>query len=343
MPAVDEAEAPSPPGDNAPPTDFRPEPGMTSQTWNIARYTAMAGNSYNPHPESRIIDWIFRTTGSTDWHGEKITVLSASKTQIRAYHTPKKLRQVDGIVKRFTKSEADLLKLRVRLVRAADTRWRYLAHARMTALGGGPQGQQVWTMSVGDAAMLLSQMQLYRGFEILYDASIKAVNGQNLHVEKVEPVDYIAGAERDGAVGVGFQPAVQKLEEGVWLTISPLLTYDGDALDLAVDLRTNVVRRLIRTSILTRREIGPNDMTINVPEVSETRLNQPITNWPIGQTLVMSAGIVPGLLESKNGILRIPGTMPSDRELLVLLDAEIGGRFPEAPAGRTSRTNDEPD
>ena len=314
--------------ETAPPADVRAEAGHTSQTWNISRYTGIAYTPENPHPESKIIDWIFRRTGSADWHGEKVAILSASRNTIRAYHNPKMLKQVDQVVRRFTKAVADTLTIRVRIVRAADTRWRYLVHNRMTPIGSGPQGQQIWTLSNADAAQVESQMQLYRGYEPLVTKTLKLVNGQTLLVEKSEVVDFIAGAQRDGAAGLGFQPAVQQLKEGVTLRISPLLTYDGDALDLAIDLQTNIVRRLIKTTILTRREVGPNDMPINVPEVSETRLNQPITNWPLGQTLMISAGVTPGILEPKNGFFRVPGTMPSDRELLVILDAELANEAP---------------
>ncbi|MDB5353112.1 MAG: hypothetical protein JWN86_4359 [Planctomycetota bacterium] len=331
------AEPPAASGDDTTlPPDTRPEAGYTSQTWNISRYTTLAYTPENPHPEAKIIDWIFRRTGSADWHGEKVAILSASRNVIKAYHSPKMLKQVDQVVRRFTKAVADRLSIRVRFVRAADTRWRYLVHHRMTSLGTGPQGQQIWTLSTADAAQVQAQMQVYRGYEVLVDKTLKLVNGQTLLVEKSEQVGFIAGAERDGAAGLGFQPATQQLKEGVTLRLSPLLTYDGDALDLAIDLQTNIVRRLIKTSILTRREIGPNDMQINVPEVSETRLNQPITNWPLGQTLVISAGVTPGILEPKNGFFRVPGTMPSDRELLVILDAEVTS---EAP--RTTRRDDE--
>lgn len=340
--SLDDEAAADPPEDGPSdesvlPPDTRPEAGQTSQNWNIARYTAIAYSPENPHPEARIVDWVFRTTGSSDWHGEKVAILSASRGQIRAYHNPKMLKKVDTVVRRFTQAVADRLAIRVRFVRAADTRWRYLVHSRMTSLATGPQGQQIWTLSSADAAQVQQQMQVYRGFEVLLDKKLKLVNGQTLTVEKYEPVDFIAGAQRDGAAGLGYQPAVQQLKEGVTLRMSPLLTRDGDAVTLAIDLKTNIVRRLVKTSILTRREVGPNDMQINVPEVSETRLDQSITDWPLDQTLVISAGITPGILEPKNGFLNIPGTHPTDRELLVILDAET---VDEAPPPRSARRRD---
>ena len=325
------AEADDKPGeDTTLPTDVRPEPGYTSQTWNVSRYTAVAATATNPNPEAKIVEWIFRRTGSTDWHGPKAAVLSASRSQIRAYHSPKMLKKVDEVVTRFTKATSDILSFRVRFIRAADTRWRYLVHSRMTPQGSGPQGQQIWTLSPTDAANVLAQMAQYRGYEPLLDKTYKVVNGQTLSVEKSETVDFTAGLQRDGAAGFGFQPAAQQLKEGVTLRMSPLLLRDGDALELAIDLRTNIVRRLIKTKILARRDAGANDLDIDVPEVTQTRLDQSIASWPLGQTLLLSGGITPGIFEGKNGLLGLPGTKPTDRELLVFLDAETVGEAPRS-------------
>ena len=67
-----------------------------------------------------------------------------------------------------------------------------------------------------------------------------------------------------------------------------------------------------------------SEMSVNVPESTQTHLDQTIKNWPLGQTLVISAGIHPGFLDKKGGWfnLRIPGTYPTGTEVLVFLDAE---------------------
>jgi hypothetical protein len=65
-------------------------------------------------------------------------------------------------------------------------------------------------------------------------------------------------------------------------------------------------------------------MSVDVPESSQTRLDQTVKNWPLGQTLVISGGIHPGILDKKGGWfnLQIPGTYPTGTEVLVVLDAE---------------------
>jgi hypothetical protein len=74
--------------------------------------------------------------------------------------------------------------------------------------------------------------------------------------------------------------------------------------------------------------VGPSEMAVDVPESTQTRLDQTVKNWPLGQTLVISAGIHPGILDKKGGWfnLPIPGTYPTGTEVLVFLDAETVSR-----------------
>ena len=185
---------------------------------------------------------------------------------------------------------SDFLSIRVRFVAAVDTRWRYAVYSRLTPVGSGPQGQQIWTLKVEDAAFVLAQMQVYQGFRLLTDQKVEMVNGQTLTVKTSEPRGYTGGMQRESAVGLGYQPKAEQLEEGVTLRLSPLLTFDGDALDAAIDLTANTVKSLHRTRVIAPREIGPSEITLDVPEVTESRLNQTVKGWPLGQTLLISGG-----------------------------------------------------
>jgi hypothetical protein len=314
------------PADDDSPAGFPSESGQQWRQFDVSRYTALDHSQGSP--QSAIVEWVFRRTGTAPWHGDKIAVLSASKTRLRAYNNPKVLEQVGEVVERFTNAESDFLSVRVRFVAAADTRWRYAVYSRLTPVGSGPQGQQIWTLKVEDSAFVLAQMQVYQGFRLLTDQKLEMVNGQTLTVKTSEPRGYTGGMARESAAGLGFQPKAEQLEEGVTLRLSPLLTYDGDALDAAIDLTANTVKSFQRTRVIAPREIGPNEITIDVPEVTESRLNQTIKGWPLGQTLLISAGIQPGILQNKGGFmnLRIPGTVPTGTELLVFLDAEAAGR-----------------
>lgn len=309
------------------------EPGQQWRSFDISRYTGL--DHSQPNPQNAIVDWVFRRTGTGPWHGDRIAVLSASRTQLRAYHNSKVLEQTAEVIDRFTNATSDFLSVRVRFVAAVDTRWRYAVYSRLGLVGSGPQGQQIWTLKVDDAAFVLTQMQVYQGFRLLTDQKVEMVNGQTLTVRTSEARGFTGGMQRESAVGLGYQPKAEQLEEGVTLRLSPLLTFDGDTLDAAIDLTANTVKSLHRTRVIAPREIGPSEMTIDVPEVVESRLNQTVKGWPLGQTLLISAGIQPGILQSKAGFmnLRIPGTVPTGTELLVFLDAEAASR-PRRSASR---------
>jgi hypothetical protein len=321
-----------------PPANFRDESGHAWRTFDIARYVRTAYTESNPNPEAEIVKWIFRRTGSAIWHGEKIAVLSAGRAQLRAYHNPKVLKQVEEMVERFTDAQANVLSVRVRFVSAQDPRWRYAVFGRLNRVATGPHGQQVWSISREDASLVYTQLTVYPSFKLLANETVRLVNGQTLTVDTREEARYFSGTQRESAVGQGYQPSVQNLKEGVLLRLSPLLNFEGDLLDAAIDLEATTVRRLYRTKILTRRELGSNEVAIDVPEVTETRLNQVVDRWEVGQTLLISAGIAPGILQSKNGILRLPFTTPNDTELLVFIDVE-----PAREAPRAARSRDDVD
>ena len=327
-------EAPVEEAADDPPANFPAQAGHQWKSWDIGRYTALAQDTKR-EPQAALIEWIFRRTGSSEWHGDKIAVLVANRAKLRAYQTPKVLEQVDEVVERFVDAEADVLKVRVRFVAAEGPRWRYAVQSALTPMVRGPQGQQVWTVSNADSALMLAHMGVNQGGKPLTDETIKMVNGQTLTIETTEDRDYVAGLQRASAVGLGYQPGTEKLKEGVVLRLSPLLTYEGNAIDAAIDLRANVVRSIHHAKVIAPREIGPAEMTVDVPEVSETRLNQTIKGWPIGQTLVISAGILPGILQAKTGPLklRIPGTYPTETELLAFINAEVVDA-PPRPARR---------
>lgn len=309
-----------------PPPNFPAEAGQQWRTFDIAKYTGLPHKENNP--QNSLVDWIFRRTSTGPWHGEKIAVLSAGRSRLRAYHNAKILDQVAEVVDRFIDAHADFLKLTVRVVAANDSRWRFAVYNRLNLIGTGPQGQQIWHTKPENATMIFNQLQIAQGArELTHKMTFDMINGQTAKLVTTSPRPYTGGLQREGAGAQGSQPKAEELEEGVVLRISPLLSFEGDTLDAALELTTNNVRSFHQTRVLAPREAGPGEARIDVPEVSETRLNQTVKDWPVGQTLVISAGIQPGILMSKGGLfnMRIPGTVPGGTEILVFIDVALGG------------------
>jgi hypothetical protein len=326
-----------------PPAPFANEPGFQWKAYDIARYCRVDTKQTNP--QKALVDWIFKRTGTAAWHGEKVAVLSASRTQLRVYNSPEILKQVSDLVERFTNATDDILSIHVQFIAAVDTRWRYSVFSSLAPVGSGPQGQQIWTMRLSDAALVLSNMQMQQGFRKLADERYEMLNGQTLKFKRFDKRSFAGGMQRENAAGAGFQARPEILEEGITLKISPLLAFDGNAVEAMIDLTVNTVRSFHRTKVIAPREVGPSEMAIDVPEATESHLEQIVKNWPLGQTLLISAGIHPGVLDKKGGWfnLGIPGTYPTSTEVLIFLDIETVSRekpesVPEPKARPVSRS-----
>ena len=76
------------------------------------------------------------------------------------------------------------------------------------------------------------------------------------------------------------------------------MTFEGDAIDATIDLTVNTVGLSPHPGHRPPGD-GPGEMSIDVPEVTQTRLDQTVKNWPLGQTLLISAGIHPGVLRAR--------------------------------------------
>ena len=322
--------------DSVPPK-FTGEPDFEWKTFDIAPYTSLSPTATSP--QTAILDWIFRRTETGPWHGDKIAVLCANRNQIRAYNSKKIIDQVTETVNQFTDAQADVLTVRIRFLAAADSRWRYATYSRLTPVGTGPQGQQIWQTAEANIEGIIAQMTVWQGFKSLEDKKFEVLNGQTLRVESFLKKTYPGGVQREGAVGLGYQPKVENLTEGIVLRFSPLLSYEGDSLDAAIELSTNLIRKFHATKVLGPKEIGTGEVTLDVPEVSETRLNQAVKGWQLGQALIISAGIQPGLLLDKSGLwnMKLPGTVPTGTEALCVINVSIASGKNREPAATRER------
>ncbi len=279
-------------GDADLPAGFPKERGFQLKTWDISGYTRIS--SHQAPPEKAIIDWIFLRTGMPEWHGERAAALWANRSSLSAYNSPQVLKQVSDIVERFTNAVEDMLTVNVQLVAAVDPRWRYTVYSRLTYVGAGPQGQQIWTMDMKDAALILSQMQVQQGFRPLSHRGLEMINGQTVKYQTLEERKFVGGLQRDSTAGLSFQPRPVTLYEGIVLKFSPLLNFEGTAVDAKIDLSVNTLRSLHRTRVIAPREVGLAESSIDVPDATETRLEKTVTDWKLGQTLIISCGIHPG-------------------------------------------------
>lgn len=306
-------------------TTIPDEPGHEFRTFNLTPYTRLRHDV--TAPQAAVIDWILRRTRNSSWFGERVTSLSADKTELRVYHEPRIIRQVAEIVDRFTNAVENYLSIRVRFIVATNPNWRYAVFNRLNPIAAGPQGQQVWTLDKEEAIQILTQFQIDQGFQIVGGKQLEIVNGQSTLVETTLKRTYAAGIQPEtGGENAGQSPNpntgnVRTLTEGVSLKISPLLRFEGDDIELHMDLRASSIKSFFRARVIGPRRGGAPEVNIEVPEVVSTWMETTIPRWPIDQALLISAGILPGILRNRSGVLNALGFANNNTELLVLLEA----------------------
>lgn len=314
------------------------QPGNVFKSFDITPYTKLRHTTANP--EKAILNWILRGTGQATWFGERIASLSATPNDLRVYHDAKVVRQIQELLGRFINANADVIALNIQVVTTTDPRWRYTVFSRLKPLATGAAGQQVWTTKLADSARATANMELDSGFRRLHQQRYEIINGQNQNIRIVNNRNYAAEIRRDGPAGSGAQLGVKTIEEGVTIQASPLLQFDDDAVELFLSIKAISLKNTLRTRVIAPQSVGPGETSIEIPETIESRLETTINPWNIGETLIISMGVLPNLLP---GLARRGGILSNVRigatpELLVILDSEVISRNKLTRRNRDSRS-----
>jgi len=160
---------------------------------------------------------------------------------------------------------------------------------------------------------------------------VMATNGQPASVESGRSVTYISGLDLAGGTLVSYQPVVGRLFDGVKLTITPLWTADGTAVDVLLDLTTRVVHKLHPAHAAAPLSSGNQETVMQVPEAWATHIEQSL-HWPTSQVLLISAGMQPLSSSARRGTLSWGN---SAAELLIL--AEVAPPFSTRSAMRSAQ------
>jgi hypothetical protein len=294
--------------------------------YNLAPYTARLASV--ARPEQAVIDWTVKRTGTETWNGEDVSVLSATRARLRVFHRPDVQAQVAEIVERFIRPAQTQVSMRVQIVTTTDLDWRSgLAHLLIPA-ALGPDGQQAWVIPHEDVSLLRERLRRDNQAATLAQQHILATNGRPATIETTQAVNYIAGLELESGLYLAYQPAIARLNEGVKLSLDPLWTADGAAVDVTFRLSSRVVSRLHNARAVAPLSTGNQNTVVQVPEVSGTWFEGTIL-WPHSQMLLLSGGVQTGHTVARRGKF---GLSSPPHELLVLIELD-----PPLSARATSR------
>lgn len=338
---VDRSRAPIAKVTNGPGT-LPNDAGQVWKEYDISPYTTRVTTTNRP--EQAVIDWVLRETGYEMWHGETVSMLSADRRTLRAYHTPEVQAVVAEMVDRFVNSEAESHAFNLRILSVGNPNWRSKAQRVLRPVAAQSQGVQAWLLAKEDAALLVADISRRNDFREYGAPQLLVNNGQSTVVSATRPRMYIRDVIYRGDVWPGFEPQMAQIDEGFSLEFSPLVSIDGQMIDAVVKCNVDQIEKMIPVNLEVPTANAPRQRTkVEVPQLIGCRLHERF-RFPADHVLLISLGVVASPTPTTTAGLTqgIPLISSNNRaDLLVLVESKgkVTESTPPLPAVPPTATN----
>ncbi|MBT4887365.1 MAG: hypothetical protein HON07_09150 [Planctomycetaceae bacterium] len=268
--------------------------GQVWKTYDISPFVKVAGLGSEEH----VVHWILQQTGYEQWHGKHAASLSASGAKLSCYHTPDMQTKVAEVVERFTADVALPHRFQIRVIGIGSVRWRQQASETMTAMPTATAGVQAWVVPRENSAELISRLLARNDVEELPVGPVFAANGVPATLSGVRERSYIQDITINSSLPNGWQPLSATCREGLSVDVQPLVSLDGELVDMVLRCRIDQIERMASVSVAVPVGNRP-DVKLEVPQISAVRIGERF-RWPVSRTLVIGLGLVPWPVPGQN-------------------------------------------
>ncbi|WP_246151479.1 hypothetical protein [Rubripirellula reticaptiva] len=244
------------------------------------------------HPEQAIIDWVLRETGTDVWFTAPFGFMSADRESLSVYHTREMHEVIAGVVDRFVAGEKEPQVMHLRVLTVGNANWRSRAHTLMQHVSVDSPGVQAWLLSKENAALVLNMLRQRTDTRQVHDLNIVTYNGQTETLASTRGRNYVRNIRPAPQAWPPYEPETGEVQEGYRLSLSPLLSTDGRAIDCMIKAEIDQVDKLNPVDL----ELPlPNNQVhrarIDVPQVVSWRLHERF-RWPSDMVLLLSCGVI---------------------------------------------------
>jgi hypothetical protein len=153
-------------------------------------------------------------------------------------------------------------------------------------------GVHAWLLSKENTAMLLAMLRGRSDFREVQAGDIVVHNGQTQTMEQLRSRNYLREYQRTDQGWPPYVPVSSEIQEGYRLQFSPLLSTDGQSVDVVLKCSIDQVERLKQVSVDLPMPNGQTQSAmVNVPQLVSWRLHERF-KWPTDQSLVLSCGVI---------------------------------------------------
>ena len=305
-------------------------PNSAGQVWkeyDIRPYVDRMQGIANP--EQTIIDWVLRETGTKAWFGRPVGIMNADATTLRVYHTPQQQAIVGNVVERFVRADHQHVGISVHLVTIGSPNWRTQALKLMQPITTQTPGLDAWLLTRENAAVLASQIRSRVDYREHNSDDMTILSGQSHTLMRRIPKSFSKSIVATPTAAPGYQIVRGEVKEGFDMTISPLVSLDGQQMEAVIDCRVDQMEKLSSINV----EVPPPARglaQVDIPQITSWRLHERF-HWPMDQVLLVSRGVVamPGLqrpdITNLPAVITSNGKAPRAEALLFIVCRQLSG------------------
>lgn len=295
--------------------------GQEHRVYDLRPYTGYL--TRQDRPEQAVVDWVLRETGTDVWFTQPFGFLNADRDSLAIYHTREMHNVVAGVVERFVAGEKDPQAMHLRVMTVGNANWRSRAHMLMQHVNVDSPGVQAWLLSKENAALVMSLLRSRSDAREVQALTMAIYNGQTERLASTRGRNYVRNVRPAQSTWPPFEPETGEIQEGYRLSLSPLLSVDGQSIDCVIKAEIDQVDRLNPVDLELPLPTGAVHKTrIDVPQVVSWRLHERF-RWPSDMVLLLSCGVVASPERANTGLFsmdRLTGQASARADALLFLE-----------------------
>lgn len=266
-------------------------PNQSGQYWteyDLKPYTAALKNV--DRPQQAVVDWILRETGSDLWFQEPMGILSADRTTLRVYHNAAMQKVVAQVYERFVNGINEPHVYSLRLITIGNPNWRSKALPLMRSATARTPGVTAWLMPKENGAIVMAQLRQRQDVREVQSVDLSMVQGQTQVIEQMRPRNYLREyAPNTTSQWPPLSPTYGEINEGFRMVFSPLLSLDGNTMDMMLKCDIDQVEKMQNVPLDIPGAAGT--LQVEVPQMVSWRMQERF-RWPTDHVLVLAGGII---------------------------------------------------
>jgi hypothetical protein len=278
-------------------------PNDAGQYWveyDLKPYTQALKNV--DRPQQAVIDWIIRETGSDLWFQEPIGILTADRTTLRVYHNAGMQKVVAQVYERFVNGINEPQVYSLRLITIGNPNWRSKALPLMRSATARSPGVSAWLMPKENGAIVMAQLRQRQDVREVQSVDLRMVQGQTQVIEQMKPRNYLREySPNTTSAWPPLTPTYGEVQEGYRMVFSPLLSLDGNTLDMMLKCNVDQVEKMNPVPLEVPGSGGAYQ--VEVPQMISWDLAERF-RWPTDHMLILSCGVIaPPVVNQQNTLL----------------------------------------